>query len=116
MSPQPGVALQDVVFEEAPYIVQRGSEFYLRYRLAAGPDDSPAYRMMVDTKKAADRAYYFFIAPVSLPEQGHLIERSLSADGIAEFAARGAVYWLNPDGAQTPLEIRQDSSSPHKRE
>ena len=45
MTSKPGVALQDVLVEEGPYIVQRGKHFYLRYRLAAGPEDRLAVRV-----------------------------------------------------------------------
>jgi hypothetical protein len=114
MSSKPGVALQDVAFEEGPYIAQRGDQFYLRYRLAAGPNEKPALRMVVDVRKTKDGAYYFFMGPVSFPERGNAIERSLASDGITEFARHGAVYWLNPDGTQIRLEIRREPGVTHK--
>lgn len=106
MTSKPGVALQDVLVEEGPYIVQRGKHFYLRYRLAAGPEDRPALRMVVGAKKTKDKAFYYFIGPISYPERGTTIERPLASDGLTEFAQRGAVYWLNPDGSEIPLEVK----------
>ncbi|UVO28154.1 hypothetical protein [Bradyrhizobium arachidis] len=114
MGSKPGVALQDVPFEEGPYIVQRGENFYLHYRLAAGADERPRPRMVVDSKKAQDKAFYFFIGPISNPERGNVIERPLASDGLMEFARRGALYWLNPDGSEIPLEIRREAE--HRRE
>jgi len=109
MSSRPGVALQDVLFEEGPHIVQRGEEdYYLRYRLATGPDERPALRMVVGARKTKDKAFYFFIAPISQPERGNTIERPLASDGVTEFAQHSAVYWLNPDGSEIPLEVRRE--------
>jgi hypothetical protein len=113
MSSKPGVALQDVRFEEGPYILQRGGNFYLRYRLAAGPDDQPELRMVVGARKTKVKAYYFFIGPISGPERGNVIEMPLAFDGLAEFARRGAVYWLNPDGSEILLEIKQEPQQMH---
>jgi hypothetical protein len=109
MSPKPGVALNEVPFEEGPYLLQRGEDFYLCYRLAAGPNERPNQRMVVDAKQTKDKAFYFFIGPVSFPERGNRIERPLASDGLAEFARRGAVYWLDPDGSEIPLQIRRSN-------
>lgn len=103
---KPGVVLQDVLVDEGPYIVQRGENFYLRYRLVAGPNDRPTLRMMVGADKTKDKAFYFFTGPTSFPELGNTIERPLGSDGLTDFARRGAVYWLNPDGSEIPLDIR----------
>lgn len=109
MTSRPGVALQDVLVDEGPYIVQRGENFYLHYRLAAGPDERPALRMVVGAEKTKDKAFYFFIGPISYPERGNTIERPLATDGLTDFARRGAVYWLNPDGSKIPLDIRREA-------
>lgn len=106
MTSKPRIALQDVPFDEGPYIVRRGEDFYLSYRLAAGPDERPNLRMIVGSKKVKDKAFYFFIGRVSFPERGNAIERPLTSDGLSEFARRDAVYWLNPDGSEIPLDIR----------
>lgn len=111
MAATPGIALQEVVFEEGPYILQRGEDFYLVYRLAPGPDNRPSHRMMVDSEKTRDKAYYFFVGAVSFPERGNAIERSLASDGLSEFAKRGAVYWLNPDRSEIALEIKRISTN-----
>jgi hypothetical protein len=61
-----------------------------------------------------DKAFYFFIAPISQPERGNVIERPLASDGLTEFAQHGAMYWLNPDGSEIPLEIRREAGHTHK--
>jgi hypothetical protein len=106
MSTKPGVALQDVRFEERPHIVRRGGELFLRYRLAAGPDDKPNLRMVVGATRSGDAGFYFFIGPISNPERGNVIERSLASDRLTDCAQTGGLHWLNPDGTRIPLEIR----------
>lgn len=108
MSSKPGVALHAVRFEEGPYLLRRGPDYYLHYRLAVAADGETAMRMVVRAQSGQDRGYYFFLAPVSLPERGNVVDRPLAADGLTEFAQRGAVYWLDPDGLETPLEIRNE--------
>lgn len=107
MASTPGIALQDVLVDEGPYVLQRGEDFYLIYRLAPGPNEQPAHRVMVGCKRTKEKAYYFFIGRVSFPERGNAIERPLASDGLSEYARRGAVYWLNPDGSEIALEIRR---------
>ncbi|MFD7712865.1 hypothetical protein [Streptomyces sp. NPDC059786] len=51
---------------------------------------------------------------MSQPERGNVIERALAADELTDFARRGAVYWLNPDGTEIPLEIRQEPGVPNR--
>lgn len=114
MSSKPGIALQEVPFVEGPYIVNRGEDFYLHYRIAANNGDEMTLRMVVDAKKGKDKGYYYFIAPISLPEKSNVIERPLSSDGLVEFAQRKAVYWLNPDGSEIPLDIKKEAE--HRRE
>lgn len=108
MSPKPGVALHDVRFAEGPYIVKRGTDYYLRYRIALDRGGNTPMRLVVDASKGNNKGYYFFIAPATLPERGHVVERSLIADGLGEYARRGAVYWLNPDGSEVLLEIKEE--------
>ncbi|MFD7712864.1 hypothetical protein [Streptomyces sp. NPDC059786] len=56
MATKPGVALQAVHFEEGPFNVRRGEQFYLRYRLAVGAGDHTAMRLMVDSASSAEQA------------------------------------------------------------
>jgi hypothetical protein len=114
MVSRPGVSLQDVRFAERPHIVHRGENYYLRYRVAVDQGNKMTLRMVVDVKKVKDRGYYFFIAPVSQPERGNVVERPLAADGLTEFADRRAVYWLNPDGSEIPLEIKEEPELSHE--
>jgi hypothetical protein len=108
MSQKPGVALDDVRFAEGPHIVKRGTDYYLRYRIALGSSGNTPMRLVVDASKGNNRGYYFFIAPATLPERSNVVERSLAADGLSEYARRGAVYWLNPDGSEVLLEIKEE--------
>lgn len=108
MLPKPGVALQEVQFEEGPYIVRRGENFYLHYRIALDRGGEMNMRMGVGAKKVKNKGYYYFIAPVSQPERGNVIERPLAIDELTEFAQRRAIYWLNPDGSEIYLEIKEE--------
>lgn len=114
MLTRPGVALQDVRFAEGPYIAHRGDHYYLHYRLAIDQGSNMPLRMVVDAKQAKDKGYYYFIAPISQPEKGNVVERPLAGDGLTEFAHRRAVYWLNPDGSEIPLEIKEAPERTHE--
>jgi hypothetical protein len=114
MLPRPGVALHEVQFEEGPYIVHRGENFYLRYRVAVDRRNEMNLRIVVDAKQVKDKGYYYFVAPISQPERGNIIERPLAFDGLTKFAQQGAVYWLNPDGSEIPLEIKQEPEHLHE--
>lgn len=114
MLTRPGVALQDIQFAEGPYIACRGDNYFLHYRVALNPGTTPGVRMVVDAKKAKDKGYYFFIAPISLPERGNVVERPLAPDGLTEFARRGSMYWLNPDGTEIPLKVRNEPEPKHQ--
>jgi hypothetical protein len=114
MSTKPGVALQEVPFEEGPYILQRGENFYLRYRIALNRGGEMTLRMAVDAREVKDKGYYYFIGPISRPERGNAIERPLALDGLTQFAQKRAVYWLNPDGSEIPLEIKQQPEHLHE--
>jgi hypothetical protein len=113
MLPRPGVALQEVQFEEGPYIVHRGENFYLHYRMALDRGRM-TLRMAVDAKEGKDKGYYYFVGPISQPERGNVIERPLAFDGLTKFAQKSAVYWLNPDGSEIPLEIKQEPEHQHE--
>ena len=103
----PGIALNEVKFAEAPVILQRGERFYLRYRCALADGEFKVRPVLVD-KNSPEAAYYFFVGYTSFPEYGNLIERPLEFDGYSEFARRGQVYWLDPDGTKHPIPIRQE--------
>jgi hypothetical protein len=107
MVPNPGVALQDVQFAERPYIAKRDGNFYLHYRLAVENGSSKPFRMVLVGRKGKDKGYYYFSVPISHPEWGNMVERPLALDDFTDFARRNAVYWLNPDGSEIPLEIKQ---------
>jgi len=107
MKPNPGVAFQDVEYAERPHIIKRGDSYYLRYRIAMKPGTIPPLRMVLCSRKGHDKGYYYFSVPISHPEPGHVIERSLADDQLTEFARRNAVYWLNPDGSEIHLEVEE---------
>jgi hypothetical protein len=113
MSTRPGVALHDVGFTEPPYIVHRGDDYYLHYRAATSQGGKMALRVVVDAKQTKDKGYYYFIGPISQPERGNVVERPLASDGLAELARRKAVYWLNPDGSEILLEIKEEPAPAH---
>jgi hypothetical protein len=108
MLTRPGVALRDIQFAEGPFIARRGEDYFLHYRVAQSPGSIPPPRTVVKAKKEKDRGYYFFIGTISAPERGNVVERPLASDGLTEFARRGAMYWLDPDGSEIPLEVKNE--------
>ena len=99
----PGLSLKDAGFAEGPVIIQRENHFYLRYRRALKDDRFPLLSVL-HVRKTKDAGYYFFSIPISHVEWGNLIERPLAYDDLEEFARRGQIYWLDPDGTKHPLE------------
>jgi hypothetical protein len=108
MTPKPGTALSEVEFAEAPHIVKRGGRHVLRYRVRGQKGERLPLKMPLLARAGEDKGYYYFSMPVSSREPGNLVERSLADDGLEEFARQNAVYWLNPDGSEVPLEIREE--------
>ena len=113
MQPNPGVALQDVRFSERPHIVMRGGNYYLRYRIATEHGGMKPLRMLLCARKGQGKGYYFFSVPVSHVEPGDVVERPLADDDFTELARRNAVYWLNPDGSEVPLDAKTPTGWTH---
>ena len=86
--------------------MKRGDRYYLHYRMAL-EKEHVTLPMIVQTKKTKDKAYYYFSGPLSHFEWGGIVERPLEFDEFTEFARRNAVYFLNPDGSEVKLEIRE---------
>ena len=108
--PRPGVSLRDARFAEEPYIVKRGPHYYLHYRMALD-DRGMALRRVLVPSDNGDRAYYYLTCFISHPEWGGVVERPLAHDGFTEFARQDAVYWLDPDGTETKLQIMEVAES-----
>lgn len=89
-------------------IIQRGEHFYLRYRRALENGRFPLLAVLY-VKKTKEAGYYFFSEPISHFEWGNLVERPLAYDELEEFARRGQIYWLDPDGTKHPIPIRPDA-------
>jgi hypothetical protein len=102
----PDLSLNDKHFAERPFIMKRDDRYYLHYRMAL-EKEHVNLRMVLWTKKTKDKAYYYFSGPISHPEWGGIVERPLAYDEFTEFARRNAVYFLNPDGSEVKLEIRE---------
>jgi hypothetical protein len=105
---QPGLSLKEARLAEGPVLIQRGEHFYLRYRRALKNGRFPLLSVLY-VKKTKDAGYYFFSVPISHLEWGNLIERPLAYDNLEEFARRGRIYWLDPDGIKHPIPVRPDS-------
>ena len=105
---QPGLSLKEARLAEGPVLIQRGEHFYLRYRRALKNGRFPLLSLL-EVKKTKDAGYYFFSVPISHLEWGNLIERPLAYDNLEEFARRGRIYWLDPDGTKHPIPIRPDA-------
>jgi hypothetical protein len=106
--PEPGVAMSKAGFAEGPIIIQRGEHFYLRYRRALPHGRFTFGNPFLVAHKAEDAGYYYFSAPISHTEWGNLVERPLAYDEFEDFARRGNVFWLDPDGTKHPLQIRRE--------
>lgn len=104
----PRVALEEIPFLIFPQIVQRGEQYYLRYQIGVEPGDDMQLRMFPFSRTTREKAYYFFGVSTSFPERGTIVERPLDRDGLTDFARRNAVYWLDPDGSETHIEIKQE--------
>ena len=104
----PGISLAAARFAEPPVIVQRGQHYYLRYRRAVD-DDGLTLLSVLYARKADDAGFYFFSVPISHVEWGCLVERPLAYDRFVDFARRGRVYWLDPDGSRHQLQVRPDA-------
>jgi hypothetical protein len=105
---KPGISFADARFAEPPVIIQRGDHFYLRYRRALDDGHYPLLSVLY-TKKTDDAGFYFFSFRTSHVEWGCLVERPLAYDEFEDFARRGRVYWLDPDGTKHQLQIRPDA-------
>lgn len=101
---KPGSSLRDVEFNVYPSIVEKNGSYYLRYQIKVSNGELPLLRK-VYSKTEKNKAYYFFSVPISHPEYGNLIERSLNDDGFTELAKKDAIYWLNKDGSEVKLKI-----------
>lgn len=106
--PKPGIAFDDIHFAEKPRIVQRGNDYFLIYRIAVD-DDAPPLARALCAKIENGKGYYYFSIPVSHVENGARVEHALAVDGFTDVARCNAVYWLNPDGSEIPLEIHTNS-------
>lgn len=104
---EPGLSLQDARMAEAPVIIQRGDHFYLHYRRALEDGRYPLLSLL-HVKKTKEAAYYFFGTQISHVEWGGVVERPLAFDALEEFARRGQIYWLDPDGTTHPIPTRPD--------
>ena len=109
MKPSPGAPLHAVRFAQRPHIVQRGDAFFLRYQIDAKPGDLTMVVVLV-AKKTPTKAFYYFSSPISHQEKGRPVDRPLEKDGFTDYARRDAVYWLDPDGTETHLEIRREDA------
>lgn len=106
MQPRPGVALQEVEFAIQPHIVRRESGYFLRYQIAVQKEGTAPLRMVLCSKKGASKGYYYFSLPISHVEHGKIVERPLAEDQLTGFADQRAVYWLDPDGSETAIQIK----------
>jgi hypothetical protein len=110
-APSPGLSLKDARVVEGPILIERSGRVYLRYRRALEPRGLTLASVLYH-QKTADAAYYFFSVPISHTEWGNLIERPLAYDGTEDFARKGKVFWLDPDGTRHPLPLKKEESNP----
>jgi hypothetical protein len=102
-----GSSLNDIQFLIFPHVIERDGKYFLQYQIDV--DTTKINLLRVVYSKVMDRkAYYFFSSPLSHPEWGKLIERSLDEDGFTDYAKHGNVYWLNQDKSVIKLEIEKN--------
>jgi hypothetical protein len=106
-APSPGLSLKDAHVVEGPILVERSGRVYLRYRRALEARGLTLVSVLYH-KKTADAAYYFFSVPISHTEWGNVIERPLAYDRTEEFARKGRVFWLDPDGTTHPIPLKHE--------
>jgi hypothetical protein len=109
-APSPGLSLQQARVGEGPILIERSGHVYLRYRRALEVK-GPTLVSVLHHKKTADAVYYFFSTPISHIEWGNLIERPLAYDGTEEFARKGKIYWLDPDGSRHAILLGSEESN-----
>lgn len=103
----PGLSLKEANMAEGPVLIQRGDNFYLRYRRNIDPQGQNLLSVL-GSKKKGDEIFFFLTRPVSANEWGNLVERPLAYDGYEEFARQGKVYWVDPDGTTHAIPIRKE--------
>ena len=107
MTPDPSRSLKEAKVVEGPLIIQRGSDYFLRYRRATSPTDYTLI-LPVAYKQVGDAGCYYFYGPVSGFYYGQLVEYPLVYDkGATDLARIGRIYWLNPDGTKIKVPIKR---------
>jgi hypothetical protein len=107
LSPSPGLSLKDARVIEGPLLIERSGHVYLRYRRALEPGTLTLVSVLYH-KKTEDAAYYFFSVPISHTEWGNLIERPLAYDQTEDFAQKGRIFWLDPDGTTHVIPLKKE--------
>ena len=100
--PPPGRAYAPELFASEPVLIQRGEQFFLRYRMAVERGLAPV-RSLVVVKKEEEKGVAYLTAPISSTEYGQMVELPLAYYGVTEFARSGRFFWRNPDGTEIPL-------------
>jgi hypothetical protein len=106
-APSPGLSLKDARVIEGPVLIERSGHVYLRYRRAL-EERGLTLASVLYHKKTQDAAYYFFSVPISHAEWGNLVERPLAYDQTEEFARKGRVFWLDPDGTTHSIPLKSE--------
>lgn len=103
-TPKAHSSINEMQFLVYPKIIERDGKYFLQYQIKINSDKLTLVRV-VYRKVMNNKAYYFFSIPISHPEKGNLIERSLEQDGFTQYARRDVVYWLNEDQSEVRLQI-----------
>jgi len=106
-APDPTISYDDIWFAIPPVIVKRDNNYYLKYRLKLLDDIN--LRKVLVAKKDQGKGYYYFIGPVSSMEYGNTVERPLIMDEFVKYAETDSIYWLDPDGHETKIQIIEDN-------
>jgi hypothetical protein len=109
MLPRPDSSIAQVRFKIFPHIARQGESYHLQYQLAATA--KVQWVRTVYKRVRNDTAFFYFRAPISHPEAGQLVMRSVN-NGLIKFAKVDAIYWLNEDGSRKKLKIVDRANQP----
>ena len=94
----------DTTFDIRPHIVQKGDDFFLRYRMKK-IDSDIQNRWQLGSKTANGKGYYFFVGKSSFREFYNLVERPLKRNRLVEYVKNDSIFWLNPNGTDKKLKF-----------
>lgn len=85
--------------------MKRMNQYFLRYQIDIGEGPEKPLKMLLGSRDNGKRGYYYFTIPISHLENGHLVERNIRDDGLEAFIQGEGIFWLDPDGSESRLDV-----------